>query len=332
MSAVARRTQVIAYNYPGWHRSRWKDMDEWCLLDERRPTFDGHQPLLTPARGRYDDREPGVVRGQIQEARSAGIDAFTYFLYFGRDGFVLDEPTRRALDEAEATEFSVGVTWCLRQPYRSFPVELPDERAGAKKPAEATPDFGSTALSELVPDALLDTPVTALIAVCRPTAKPPRTRRGARMFHRQDDITLSQVIDFVTEVRDVSAETPALELSMDVVERALGRLGFLDLPLSTVLTLIRDLDVADPGTPGELRIGTVVDAFSDHEARLTPADVRYLAALGGELAAELDVFKSLQLNDLTAKLTPQGLAALSCRDVRALLEGIAVDRLAAGRR
>jgi hypothetical protein len=327
------KPKIVAYNYPGWHRSPWKDMDEWGLLDERRPLFEGHQPLRTPARGRYDDRDADVLRSQIREALTAGINAFTYFLYFGPDGFVLDEPTRRALEAVDGTPFEIGVTWCLRHPYQNFPVPLANGLSESGQPVvEKTAPDTWPLLSELVPHTMLDTPVMALVAVFHPRKKPSRGK-GTEVSRRYDGITLSQIVDMLTKMREIRADGSALALPMTAVEGVLGTVGLVDLPLYTVSTLVRELAATDPDQAVDVSVQVLVEAFGqDEDAQVTPADIRYLAATGYDLAAEIDVFGFVRLADLVINLTSPGLRALSCKDVRVVLEGIAADRAAAERR
>src|SRR5438046_309426 len=82
------KTQFIAYAYPGWHAASWRaGLDEWQLMDTFAPYFPGHEPLPRPLQGPYDDSNPETARTQIGLARDAGIDGFTYFLFFDQSDF-----------------------------------------------------------------------------------------------------------------------------------------------------------------------------------------------------------------------------------------------------
>jgi len=61
-----------------------------------------------PSRGRYDSRSRGVARGQIEEARRAGVDAFVVSWRGTHDG-VATETIETLLDEAERFGFRIGV-------------------------------------------------------------------------------------------------------------------------------------------------------------------------------------------------------------------------------
>lgn len=129
--------QFIAYVYPGWHADPYRPgVDEWTLLDGFRPYFAGHRPPAEPAGGRYDDTDPAVAARQIDQARAAGIGGFTYFLYWGARGFVMDRPMEVARDVAADAGFTVGGTWCVRLPHDRFPVVAGD---ALPPPREAGP-------------------------------------------------------------------------------------------------------------------------------------------------------------------------------------------------
>jgi glycosyl transferase family WbsX len=117
-------TEFVAYAYPGWHASPYRaGLDEWALLDEFRPYFPGHVRPASPLWGRYDDTQPAVAARQISCASEYGLRGFSYFSYFGHDGFVMDEPARVALDVAKAhPDFRVALTLCLRLPHRHLPL------------------------------------------------------------------------------------------------------------------------------------------------------------------------------------------------------------------
>lgn len=117
--------QFAAYVYPGWHRSTFRPhTDEWDLLDNFSPYFDGHLPPLRPLDGRYDDADPSVTARQIARARRAGIGGFLYFLYYGPKGFVLSAPIDNAVAAVAKSYVDFGVTgvWCVRLPHERFPL------------------------------------------------------------------------------------------------------------------------------------------------------------------------------------------------------------------
>jgi hypothetical protein len=344
MDKNAKR-QVVAYYYPGWHRSHWKELDEWELLDQSRPMFDGHEPLWRPVRVRYDDRDPRVVSEQIREAASHGIDGFTYFLYFGPDGYMLDVPTRKALDVAEATGFGIGVTWCLRLPHQYFPIPLRDDQAPLGTP-EALHDSKYTPtrvfLGNIVPIELLDTPVAAFVKLIRPELPFRHIRRGGLVVdgvtslqgefkdidfdeHDEGQPSLRQIVDFLTRIQDACETNSPQTVSMDVLERQLALSGLLDISLYAVFVLVRELETITGDVMRGLSTDAIVEAFTGPDVHVKPADFRYFAALGRLCATELDVFTKIRLDQLREHLSPQALKAMSCRDARTILEGIAFD-------
>jgi hypothetical protein len=116
-------TQFIAYVYPGWQPSEWRPgFDEWSLLDHFASYFEGHETIPRPLHGYYDDSDSTTTKRQITMAREMGIVGFTYFLYFGPHGFVMDSPLDLALTEAKDEDFVVGTTWCLKLPQNNLPI------------------------------------------------------------------------------------------------------------------------------------------------------------------------------------------------------------------
>ncbi|TWH52613.1 glycosyl transferase family WbsX [Rhodococcus rhodochrous J38] len=119
------RPVFIAYVYPGWHADSYRPkIDEWDLLFKFRPYFKGHQRPARPAYGLYDDTLASTASRQISEAQRYGIHAFTYFLYWGADGFVMGEPMEVAwrVSAHSSEKFMIGGTWCVRLPHNRFPV------------------------------------------------------------------------------------------------------------------------------------------------------------------------------------------------------------------
>jgi Glycosyltransferase WbsX len=118
----------VAYVYPGWHRSAYRpNVDEWQLLARFIPYFDGHQAPPRPLDGDcYDDSKAATVLGQIELARSFGIDTFSYFLYYTPNEFILSAPVYAAFSLAsKVSPFAIGLTWCFRLPHAAFPIATP---------------------------------------------------------------------------------------------------------------------------------------------------------------------------------------------------------------
>lgn len=119
-----------AFVYPGWHRSPYRPgVVERDLLANFRPYFPGHCRPPMPANGPYDDTDPDTAETQVRLASQAGIRAFMYFLYYGPDGFVMDEPMNLTFSASEKMggDFMIAGTWCVRLPHAEFPVAPRDE-------------------------------------------------------------------------------------------------------------------------------------------------------------------------------------------------------------
>jgi hypothetical protein len=133
-------TRLVAYVYPGWHPDPYRPgVDEWDLLNGFRAYFAGHERPPAPQAGPYDDRDPAVVGRQVDLARAAGIEAFTFFAYYRPgQGFVMAEPLDAALRAAAGRgDFGVAATWCIRLPHDRFPVPPRDQM---EVPVEPVPD------------------------------------------------------------------------------------------------------------------------------------------------------------------------------------------------
>jgi hypothetical protein len=122
--------RFIAYVYPGWHPDPYRPgVDEWDLLKNFQPYFEGHTPPPRPIEGPYDDAQPTTAIAQVQLAASAGIEAFMYFTYYSGHGFVMSAPmtaASKAIDHVE-DDFAIAGTWCVRLPHDQFPVPARDE-------------------------------------------------------------------------------------------------------------------------------------------------------------------------------------------------------------
>lgn len=124
---------LIAYVYPGWHKSKYRpSVDEWNLLQNNfKPYFEGHLPPPKPLETMYDDSKIETSIHQINTASKFGLKAFTYFLYYLSGEFILSDPmnqTFEALSQMDS-DFSVSLTWCLRLPHHSFPIGYPSPQS-----------------------------------------------------------------------------------------------------------------------------------------------------------------------------------------------------------
>lgn len=79
----------------------WYDGANWGSLNDRL--------IDRPAIGDYDSRDAGTIQTHINQAQSAGIDAFVMSWYGPADGVVTTTTLDRALNAAAAAGFRIGV-------------------------------------------------------------------------------------------------------------------------------------------------------------------------------------------------------------------------------
>lgn len=124
---------VCAYVYPGWSPLAERDVTfypgftEWDLLSQATPRFATHRQPRVPLLGAYDDRDPVAVASRLGLARSAGVDAFVYGLFWCRQKRVFEA----GLDEGFlggpfGTTTPFAVMWANRMPRRVLPVRRAD--------------------------------------------------------------------------------------------------------------------------------------------------------------------------------------------------------------
>ena len=124
---ISKWPRFVAYVYPGWHANAFRPgIDEWTLLDQFRPYFEGHMAPPRPANGPYDDSTRATAQAHIRMAVETGIEAFLYFMYYDGNGFVMSKPMEAALEEADEG-FGIAGSWCVRLPHDQFPVPALDE-------------------------------------------------------------------------------------------------------------------------------------------------------------------------------------------------------------
>ncbi|GIF47618.1 glycosyl transferase family WbsX [Asanoa ferruginea] len=327
----------IAYYYPGWHRSSWKDFDEWGLLDEKRPCFPGHEPLDGPLSGPYDDTSKPVVGQQMATAQHYGVAAFSFFFYHATGGYVLEQPFEHALALSADSAFKVSATWCLRLPHQYFPIPLGDDDAPIAVP-ELPQEKASEPLSlrRLIPEALLDTPVSALCDWFAPANVTP-VQRGAPMSMAMSMVpqklvprevpraTIRQVVDLLTGIAADPDELGGWPLAK--LERHLGLVGLLDLQVRSLLLLMDRLHL-EAEVLDTLTAEDIVLAFEETDDTITAQDLRRLAALGMRAANDLEVLETVTVDELKGAMSLGGMSVFSLRDIRAALEGIAHDTAA----
>jgi len=111
--------RVVAFYLPQYHRipendKWWGDgFTDWVNVDRARPIFRGQRqprvPLDVPL-GRYDLRDPDVMRRQMDLARRVGIDAFCFYFYWFEGRTLLEDPLLQLLEDPEA-DLSFCLMW-----------------------------------------------------------------------------------------------------------------------------------------------------------------------------------------------------------------------------
>ena len=126
------RPKVFAYYFPSWHRDprneQWfgPDWNEWKLLAEARPRFEGHRQPRTPMLGAFDEADPAVFEKQVELAARHAVDGFFFDFYWYDDGPYLN----RALDEglagsANRNDIEFALMWANHNLVDIFPSESP---------------------------------------------------------------------------------------------------------------------------------------------------------------------------------------------------------------
>lgn len=117
------------YIYPGWHKDpfrrdhRGKILNEWELLFNAKPHFEGHRQPRKPERI-YDDSLSETSLWQIYLAKKYDIDAFIYCFYWSFGKRVLYKP----LDEgflgcSNNTDIKFAIMWANRMPRGILPIK-----------------------------------------------------------------------------------------------------------------------------------------------------------------------------------------------------------------
>lgn len=107
--------QIAAIYFPSWHADARRDerlgagFTEWDLVRAGRPRFAGHQQPLEPLDGYLDETDPATMRGILDRAADAGVDAFLWDWYWYDEADFLNRP----LDETYLAEPDPRVRFAL---------------------------------------------------------------------------------------------------------------------------------------------------------------------------------------------------------------------------
>lgn len=125
---LADRPKILAYYFPDWHKdarnAAWfgQGWDEWVLLDEAKPRFEGHRQPRIPLHGVFDEATSENAAEQIRIAQEHGVDGFLVDYYWYDDGPYL----QRALDEGllkadNSSDIEFALMWANHELVDIFP-------------------------------------------------------------------------------------------------------------------------------------------------------------------------------------------------------------------
>jgi hypothetical protein len=98
---MTEKYEVAAYYFPNYHQDERNDTwhgegwNEWELVKEAKPRFEGHAQPKVPLWGYEDESNPEVMEKKINAAEQNGVDAFIFDWYWHNEGPFL----MKALDE-----------------------------------------------------------------------------------------------------------------------------------------------------------------------------------------------------------------------------------------
>ena len=93
---MKKQYEVAAYYFPNyhyddrvqeWHGEGW---NEWDLVKNARPRFEGHVQPKVPLWGYENEADPKVMEKKIEAAASHGLSAFIFDWYWHKEGPFLD--------------------------------------------------------------------------------------------------------------------------------------------------------------------------------------------------------------------------------------------------
>jgi hypothetical protein len=122
------RPTVLAYYFPNWHADDQNadrygvGWNEWELLRNARPRFDGHRQPRVPALGYIDESDVASMASEIDLAADHGVDAFVFDYYWHADGpFLADALDKGYLGAPNRERVNFALMWANHDWVEIFP-------------------------------------------------------------------------------------------------------------------------------------------------------------------------------------------------------------------
>jgi hypothetical protein len=132
------RPTILAYYFPDWHsdprNTAWfgQGWDEWMLLENARPRFEGHRQPRVPLEGRRNEADPAIAAADIETAAAHGVDGFLVDYYWYDDGDYLSGALDNGLLKAPNRDLvDFALMWANHELVDIFPYS---QSNGARAP------------------------------------------------------------------------------------------------------------------------------------------------------------------------------------------------------
>jgi hypothetical protein len=135
------RPTILAYYFPNWHADSQnaerygRGWNEWQLLRDARPRFDGHRQPRVPMLGYSDEADPETMATEVDLAADHGVDAFVFDYYWYADGpFLSDALDQGYLQSPNRDRVQFALMWANHDWVDIFPAthgENPVVKRGA---------------------------------------------------------------------------------------------------------------------------------------------------------------------------------------------------------
>lgn len=113
-----KKYEVAAYYFPNYHYDKaneeWhgKGWNEWDLVKNAKPRFEGHMQPKVPLWGYEDESDPKVMAKKIDVAADHGLTAFIFDWYWHKEGPFLDKCLEEGYLKAENNDkLKFAIMW-----------------------------------------------------------------------------------------------------------------------------------------------------------------------------------------------------------------------------